>query len=252
MVPRIVHVHVLRRPAKPAATAGAQRARASFADQLEALRRAPAARAASSRRPRGSEHATAAPAADAAATERLAAWLETPRQRSLATAITRAARHAGVDPDLSLAVAVAESSLNPSAHSADGLSRGTFQVTARTAADIRRRFASGRLERPPGGDDVALGVAHLRYLTEIFADGAHLGRSLRTIAVDDPAERTRFAVAAYNAGEGRVAGAQRQAAALRRDPTRYEHVRPFLPEVTRRYVDRVMRYSGRAPLTQAA
>ncbi|MEW6268229.1 MAG: transglycosylase SLT domain-containing protein, partial [Thermodesulfobacteriota bacterium] len=213
-----------------------------------ALRRTPAASSAHGAAAGG----TPARQPERAGTPQTDAWLRTERQRSLAGTITRAARHAGVDPALSLAVAVAESSLDPTARSADGLSTGTFQVTTATAADIRRRFASGRLERPPGADDVALGVAHLRYLDGLFADGTALGGALRTVAVDDPDERTRFALAAYNAGEGRVASAQRSAAALRRDPTRWDGIRAFLPETTRRYVDRVLRYAGRAPRAQAA
>jgi len=263
MVPRIVQTLVLRRPATPhAGTQMARGNRTSFAAHLAGLRRAVAARPASRPALRGTEASRASwlrrdarsvgSATAAAAPGDIGAWLGTARQRSLAGAITRASEHAGIEPGLSLAVAVAESSLDPSACSPDGLSSGTFQVTSATAADIRRRFATGRLDRPPGGDDVALGVAHLRYLDEIFADDAALGGSLRTVAVDDPGERARFAVAAYNAGEGRVASAQRRAAELRRDPRRYEHIRPFLPDSTRRYVDRVMRYSGHTTALRAA
>ena len=154
--------------------------------------------------------------------------------------------------DVSLAVAVAESSLDAGARSSDGLSSGTFQVTGPTATDIRRRIREGEIARPPGSDDVALGVAHLSWLHDIFGRDTTLAGSLRTTPVRDAGERTRFAVAAYNAGEGRVARAQERAVAQRRDPTRYENIRSFLPAITQRYVDRVMRYSGRdAPTVRA-
>jgi soluble lytic murein transglycosylase-like protein len=181
--------------------------------------------------------------------EPISAWLTTARQRALADAITEASDHAGVSSDVSLAVAVAESSLNAKAHSSDGLSSGTFQVTGPTATDIRRRIRDGEIDRPPGSDDVALGVAHLSWLHDIFGRDAALGGSLHTVPVDDASERTRFAVAAYNAGEGRVARAQERAADLHRDPTRYESIRAFLPATTQKYVDRVMRYSGRDTTT---
>lgn len=263
MLPQVLHVNVTRTATRrPHATAPALRmfrAGEPFAAKLAALRPSALARAAAPAGSRPVRFATtpsrmasahAPPTATRAAID---AWLRTPRQRALADAITRASDHAGVEPSLSLAVAVAESSLNPAARSADGLSSGTFQVTGPTASDIRRRFRSGDLARPPGNDDVALGVAHLRYLDDLFARDASLGRELRTVAVDDDAERRRFAVAAYNAGEGRVARAQERAAALRRDPTRFESIRAFLPAITQRYVERVMRYAGRDTVrTQSA
>ena len=263
MLPRLMQIQILRRA--PTITMPPRGGIVqSFAAQLAALRasyRAPALRStpgvfSPALASRASSLQRAATSTSARTPNRnaptsIAAWLETPKQRALADAITRASHQAGVAPNLSLAVAVAESSLDPSARSADGLSSGTFQVTAPTAAEVRNRFARRELSRPPGSDDVALGVAHLRYLHDIFDRGASLGGAVRTLAVNDPRERSRFAVAAYNAGEGRVAHAQEQAVALRRDPTRFESIRAFLPRITQRYVDRVMRYSGRptAPST---
>lgn len=262
MLPQVVHVNVLRRPRAATPTLRMFRASEPFAMQLDKARMSNTARTTGASAARDVSRTGAASRTTSASASRgdesrgsIAPWLTTPRQRALADAITRASDHAGVAPSLSLAVAVAESSLNSAARASDGLSSGTFQVTAPTAADIRRRFRSGELERPPGNDDVALGVAHLRYLDDIFSEQASLGGSLRTTPVDDDAERRRFAVAAYNAGEGRVARAQERAVALRRDPTRFENIRAFLPAITQRYVDRVMRYSGNeAPLprTQSA
>ncbi|MBY0274948.1 transglycosylase SLT domain-containing protein [Candidatus Binatia bacterium] len=261
LLPHLMQVQVTRRPAEVAGSRagapapGAGSLRSTFASELGAVRSGfipltAADRVASTARSvgaRSSGSPTAAPMMSAH--EPIAAWLTTPRQRALANAITRASDHAGVASDVSLAVAVAESSLDAAAQSTDGLSSGTFQVTGPTAADIRRRIRDGEIARPPGSDDVALGVAHLRWLDDIFDRGETLSGSLRTVPVRDGAERTRFAVAAYNAGEGRVARAQEQAAAQRRDPTRYENIRAFLPSITQRYVDRVMRYSGRATPT---
>jgi len=61
--------------------------------------------------------------------------------------------------------------------------------------------------------------------------------------VRDGSERRLFAVAAYNAGEGRVARAQARAAAAGGDPTRFTDVRRFLPGTTQGYVDRVVAYA---------
>jgi soluble lytic murein transglycosylase-like protein len=162
----------------------------------------------------------------------------------LADAIRASAGQAGVDPALSVAVARAESNLDPSARSSDGLSVGTFQVTHYTKAEMKRKIAQGIVERPPGTDDVALGVGYLRYLHDLFDRDAPLTRDLRTVRVEDADERRRFAVAAFNAGEGRVAQAQARVAAAGGDPTDYGEIRPFLPRITRGYVERVIGWAA--------
>src|SRR5262249_37734999 len=91
---------------------------------------------------------------------------------------------------------------------------------------------------------VALGVGYLRYLHDLFGRNAQLGHGLRTIAVADPSERERFAVAAFNAGEGTVARAQARAAGAGGDPPRFAGVGRFLPSTTQGYVERVAAYAA--------
>ena len=166
-----------------------------------------------------------------------------PAKQALAAAIRRAADSAGVEPALSVAVARAESNLDPKARSTDGLSVGTFQVTHYTKAEMKRKIAAGTVERPPGTDDVALGVGYLRYLHDLFERNTRLAENLETVPIDDAGERRLFAVAAYNAGEGRVAQAQAKAAAGGKDPAVFANVRPYLPPITRDYVQRVVGYA---------
>lgn len=270
MVPQLFQVQVTRRTpeARPAPATMPAHApggvRPAFADQLSAARATFIPLTAADRL-NGPSRAVVAAAARSAtpvaahetaptgrSSDAIAAWLKTPRQRALAEDITRASEHVGVPSDVSLAVAVAESSLDPGAQASDGLSSGTFQVTGPTQTDIRRRIRDGEIARPPGNDDVALGVAHLAWLNDAFTRDTTLGGSLHTMPVRDAGERTRFAVAAYNAGEGRVARAQERAAELHRDPTRFENIRAFLPGITQRYVDRVMRYAGRDTTVRTA
>ena len=177
----------------------------------------------------------------------IAAWLDTPRQRALAAAITRASRPRrrrsrplargrgrGVEPRSRRTQCRRTQQRAPSRSPADRRRRPAplRSARARAAAGQRRRRARRRAP--------ALPRRHLRPRCEPRRRPAHRRRSTSS------GERSRFAVAAYNAGQGRVARAQEQAAALRRDPTRYESIRSFLPRITQRYVDRVMRYSGRA------
>lgn len=164
-------------------------------------------------------------------------------KHALAASIRHAAAGAGVEPALSVAVARAESSLNPGARSPDGRSVGTFQMLPSTAAEMRRKIAAGVVERPPGTDDVALGVGYLGYLHDLFGRNARLGHGLATVAVPNAGERRLFAVAAYNAGEGRVARAQARAADAGGDPTSFADVRRFLPKLTQGYVERVTAYA---------
>jgi soluble lytic murein transglycosylase-like protein len=157
--------------------------------------------------------------------------------------IELASQQAGVQPAVSIAVARAESNLNPFAASSDGLSRGAFQMTRATTVEMHRKVSAGTVNRPPGSDDVALGVAYLGYLDDLFSHEATLGEGLSTTPIGDAQQRQLFTVAAYNAGEGRVAAAQARAAKLGRDPTKFASVRELLPEITRRYVQRVSTYA---------
>jgi soluble lytic murein transglycosylase-like protein len=194
---------------------------------------------------------TSAPASPAAEPVATRPARDVAKQR-LVDAIHAASAHAGLEPALTVAIARAESSLNPKARSADGLSVGTFQVTHYTAAEMKRKIARGAVDRPPGSDDVALGVGYLRYLHDLFGREAKLGRGLSTVPIEDGDERRLFAVAAFNAGEGRVAQAQQRAEQAGLDPTRFAHVKPFLPRITQGYVDRVSGYAREEAGTQTA
>jgi hypothetical protein len=90
---------------------------------------------------------------------------------------------------------------------------------------------------------VTLAMGYLRYLAVLFEKRTVLYRDgLTTVAVKDPVECWRFAIAAYNAGEGRVAAAQHRAAELGRNPARFDDVRSLLPPITNRYVDNVISF----------
>lgn len=166
-----------------------------------------------------------------------------PEKKALANEIHTASSEAGVDPHVAVAIARAESSLNRTAVSPDGISVGAFQVTWDTKAEMRRKFAAGAVDRPSGTDDVAMGVAYLRYLHDLIGRGANLGRGRTLVPVQPGSERQKFVAAAYNAGEGAVARAQQKVVANGQDPTDYENIRPYLPSITRAYVDRVGRFT---------
>jgi membrane-bound lytic murein transglycosylase MltF len=54
----------------------------------------------------------------------------------------------------------------------------------------------------------------------------------------------KLAVAAFNAGEGRVAAAQGRTEKAGGDPASYGDVAVYLPKTTQEYVDRVLRFKS--------
>ncbi|MCS6925663.1 MAG: transglycosylase SLT domain-containing protein [Candidatus Binatia bacterium] len=169
--------------------------------------------------------------------------------------VVATARRLGVDPLLSLAIARAESGLSaatapeirldPRAVSADGKSIGLFQLTAETGKTQLRRAALRQEYKPFDPQQNAyLGIGYVKYLLRVFSQETVLRSDLHTTAGADVHETRRLAIAAYNAGEGRVARAQAQARSRGGDPARYQDVAPYLPASTRRYVERVERFTA--------
>lgn len=163
--------------------------------------------------------------------------------RQVAKLVTEAGERHGVDPALSMAVVSAESSFNPTAVSSDGFeSKGLFQLLDSTGKTLLERADEPTEGYDPFDPDknVDLGVGYLRYLHDVFNKPTPLGRNLTTVPAASSAQLEKFAVAAFNAGEGRVAYAQSQAQRRGKDPSNFENVNPYLPEITRNYVQKVL------------
>ncbi|MCC6952542.1 MAG: transglycosylase SLT domain-containing protein [Deltaproteobacteria bacterium] len=158
--------------------------------------------------------------------------------------INTAGKYHGVDPTLSLAVAHAESSLRIDAVSKDGFaSKGMFQLLDSTAKDLMGRFDMKDAYDPfDPGMNAFLGVGYLRRLHDLFSSETNLGGKLMTVPVKSADDLEKVALAAFNAGEGNVAKAQRLASRLGKDPALYTSIEPYLPPSTRTYVQRVTNY----------
>lgn len=150
-------------------------------------------------------------------------------------------RH-GIDPALSMAVASAESSFNPTAVSSDGhFSKGLFQLLDTTGRQLHQTLGVEKDYDPfDPAMNVDLGVGYLRRLHELFSQPSELANKLTTVPAANSSSLEKLAVAAFNAGEGRVAYAQLRAGKAGADPTEYANVRPYLPDTTQDYVDKVM------------
>lgn len=173
--------------------------------------------------------------------------------RTYGAKITATADQFGIDPALSLAVARAESgvgrthegkvTLNPRAVSPAG-AVGLFQLMEATGKEQLQEIAPGQRYNPLNpSQNIQLGVSYLKEMRETFSEDTRLLAGLSTTAGANLQEVRRLAVAAYNAGPGRVARAQELARAQGRDPSLYRNIARHLPQETRRYVEKVERFA---------
>lgn len=155
--------------------------------------------------------------------------------------IIDAGKFHGVDPSLGLAIARVESAFNPKAVSKDGFhSKGVFQLLDSTGKDIHASSGMTEPYRPfdPSMNSY-LGLGHFRRLLDLFSKESTLTSSLKTVGAQSADDLEKLAVAAFNAGEGNVARAQQKALQNGKDPSVFENVRSYLPDITRSYVDKV-------------
>ncbi len=156
--------------------------------------------------------------------------------------IEEVGKEQGIDPALGMGVAAMESSFNPLAVSKDGHhSKGLFQLLDGTGLDMQRRLNSTDNYDPFDPEqNTKYGMAYLRYLHDVFSTGTALSPSLTTVPAANSSSLEKLAVAAYNAGEGRVAAAQARAKRSGNDASDYDQISRYLPESTQKYVRNVM------------
>ena len=148
----------------------------------------------------------------------------------------------GIDPLLGMAVMKAESSFDANAVSSDGhASKGLFQLLDQTGKQLLEKAGTATHYDPFNPElNVDLGVTYLRHLHDVFSRPSQLSNGITTSAAANSSSLEKLAVAAFNAGEGRVASAQRRAIRDGKDPGEYDHVEAYLPGSTQEYVTRVM------------
>jgi membrane-bound lytic murein transglycosylase F len=139
-------------------------------------------------------------------------------QKHGATVKRQAARY-GFDWRLILAIVEQESRFTSDAKSHKG-ARGLMQLMPVTGEEVARNLALDNVHGPD--DNIRGGVYYLRTLHDLFE------------GVEEP-DRTKLALAAYNAGIGRVYDAQELAAYLQESPVRWQSIRETLPLLSKRY-----------------
>ncbi len=148
----------------------------------------------------------------------------------------------GIDPALALAVAKVESSMNPMAVSTDGhYSKGLFQLLDSTGKELMANFANYEHYSPYDIEqNSTLGINYLRELHQTFSKVNTLSNNATTNIALDADSLEKFAIAAFNAGQGRVASAQEKALRDGKDPRVFENVYEYLPNITKDYVRKVL------------
>jgi Transglycosylase SLT domain len=148
-----------------------------------------------------------------------------------------------IDPALGMAVIATESAFDPKAISKDGhFTKGLFQLKDTTGQQYLDDQPGQNEEYDPFDPqlNIELGIGHLRYLHDIFSKEVVLSNNVPTAPAANSTSLEKLAVAAFNAGEGRVASAQYRAKRHGADPTQYDAIAPYLPESTRNYVAKVL------------
>lgn len=139
--------------------------------------------------------------------------------RSYGPTIKRYAAHYGVDWRLVLATMKQESQFAPEARSHRGAA-GLMQIMPTTSEELARELEVVDMSDPR--DNIRGGVHYLRRLYDLFPAA-------------EEADRMKLALAAYNAGIGRIYDAQELAAYLHLNPLTWESIKDALPLLSRRH-----------------
>jgi len=139
--------------------------------------------------------------------------------RTYGPVIKHYATEYGLDWRLVLATMKQESRFSPEAKSHRGAT-GLMQIMPVTSEELSRVFEVEDMSHP--NDNIRGGVYYLRRLYDLFP-GAQEG------------DRVKLALAAYNAGIGRIYDAQEVAAYFHQNPLAWESIKDALPLLSRRH-----------------
>ncbi len=125
----------------------------------------------------------------------------------------------GFDWRLTLAVIKVESNFLDTAESHRGAS-GLMQIMPETQQELARALEIENIAEPQS--NIRAGLYYLSRMRRYFKDA-------------EESDRLRLALAAYNAGPGRVFDAQKVAKYLNNDPNSWQSVKDALPMLSKRY-----------------
>jgi len=187
----------------------------------------------------------------------LETWLdrETPHKQA---ALENASRHFAKKDDLTVNTLEAlygqESSFGKTRGKRGSAgAAGDFQLKKETARRLGLIVTEKNDERFDVDSASAAAAKLLRINDGIFSKKTVLTKDINSTPVADPAERKKFALAAFNAGEGRIAKAQKLAEKAGLNPTKWDNVKKYLREAganegqareAEDYVEKVLDYES--------
>jgi len=130
---------------------------------------------------------------------------------------------------------------------------GDFQLERKTAERMGLTVSEKNDERFDIDKASAASAKYLKIHDDKFSKKTALYGKLSTRPVRDSAERKKFVVAAFNAGEGRIAKAQQLAQEDGKDPALWDDVKEYLESAgatadkskeTQEYVDKILEYDA--------
>jgi len=119
---------------------------------------------------------------------------------------------------------------------------GHFQFEPKTAKRYGLTVAKGNDQRFDIDRASSAAARYLKDLNAWFGKRTMLSEGLQTISVKRISERKKFVLGAFNAGEGRIASAQRLAEKVGKDPQSWSDIAEYLANETQRYVERISLY----------
>ena len=105
---------------------------------------------------------------------------------------------------------------------------GDFRIKKETAERMGLTVSKSNDQRFDVDDSSWAAAKYLKTLDSYFSEETVLIGTLKTIPISDSVERRKFAIAAYNAGEGNIAKAQRAAKKAENSPVYWDSVKEFL------------------------
>jgi len=130
---------------------------------------------------------------------------------------------------------------------------GDFQLEQKTANRMGLSVSDKNDERFDVDNASAASAKYLKMQDKAFSKKTTLSKNISTSPVEDSSERKKFTIAAFNAGEGRIAKAQMLAKEDGKDPSVWDDVKDYLESAgatpakskeIREYVEKVLVYDA--------
>ena len=121
---------------------------------------------------------------------------------------------------------------------------GHFQLTPETAKRYGLSVSKKNDQRFDIDRAASAAARYLKDLNTSFGKRTKLSEGLYAIPVKSIAERKKFVLGAFNAGEGRIASAQRLAEKACKNPQLWSDVAADLTKETQQYVEKVPLYEA--------